>query len=154
MLGTTPTGHAPYGSTVTIVTSKGHAPVAVPAVVGTGSTYASAAAALTAAGFVPIETKLYSSTVPATEVVATVPGAGTVQPFGSTVTVQISLGPKPVTVPPLIGSSPLAAESELRALGLVVGGPYGPPGSTTVVSSAPAAGSSVPVGSTVDVYTA
>ena len=154
VLGTTPTGHAPYGSTVTIVTSKGHAPVAVPSVVGTGSTYASAAAALTAAGFVPVETKLYSSSVPATEVVATVPGVGTVLPYGSQVTIQISLGPQPVIVPLLIGSSPLAAESELRARGLVVGGPYGPTGSTTVVSSAPAAGSAVPVGSTVDVYTA
>ena len=36
VLGTSPTGHAPYGSTVTIVTSKGHAPVPVPAVAGPG----------------------------------------------------------------------------------------------------------------------
>ena len=103
VLATTPVGHAPYGSTVTIVTSKGHAPVPVPAVVGTGSTYTSAAAALKAAGFVPVESNLYSSTVPAGSVVATVPLAGTVQPWGSQVTVQISLGPKPVIVPPLKG---------------------------------------------------
>jgi len=35
-----------------------------------------------------------------------------------------------------------------------VGGPYGPAGSKTVVSTVPAAGAQVPVGSTVGVYTA
>ena len=79
-----PTGHAPYGSTVTIVTSKGHAPVAVPAVTGTGTTYASAAAALTAAGFAPVESKVYSSTVPVGQVIGTVPGRRRPgRPFGS-----------------------------------------------------------------------
>ncbi|MGD0883253.1 MAG: PASTA domain-containing protein, partial [Acidimicrobiales bacterium] len=123
-----------------------------PTVAGSGSTYASAAAALTAAGFAPTESKVYSSTVPAGQVVATAP-AGGLQPFGSRVTIQVSLGPKPVTVPSLVGDSPSSAVATLTALGLVPGGPYGPPGSTTVVSTSPAAGSSVPVGSAVDVYT-
>ena len=151
---TVPAGLAPYGSTVTIVTSKGHAPVAVPAVSGTGSTYASAAATLATAGFVPAESKDYSSTVPSGQVIATSPdpSAGPV-PFGSTVTVQVSMGPRPVTVPPLNGSAPSSAVADLKALGLNAGGPYGPPGSTTVVSTSPAAGASVPVGSTVQVYT-
>ena len=152
IVGTTPTGHAPYGSTVTIITSKGHAPVAVPPVVGPSSSYTSAAAALSAAGFVPQESKVYSSSVPAGQVVATVPVAGGLQPFGSTVVVQTSLGPQPVTVPSLVGRSASAAAATLRADGLVVGGPYGPPDGRTVVSTSPAAGTSVPVGSTVNVY--
>jgi len=153
IVGTSPTGQAPYGSTVTIVTSKGHAPVAVPSVAGSGTTYTSAASALTAAGFAPQESKVYSSTVPADQVIGTVPAAGGSQPFGSAVTVQVSLGPQPVTVPSLTEQSPAAATAALTALGLVPGGPYGPPGGKTVVSTSPSAGTSVPVGSTVDVYT-
>lgn len=153
IVGTTPAGHAPYGSTVTIITSKGHAPVAVPSVVGPSSTYATAAAALTAAGFVPQESKVYNATVAVGQVIQTAPAAGGLQPFGSTVVVQTSLGPQPVTVPSLVGHTPAGAAAALRALGLVPGGPYGPPGATTVVSSSPAAGRSVPVGSTVNVYT-
>jgi beta-lactam-binding protein with PASTA domain/tRNA A-37 threonylcarbamoyl transferase component Bud32 len=154
VVGTQPAAQAPYGSTVTIITSKGHAPVAVPPVSGPGITYASAAAALTAAGFVPVESQIYSSTAKVGEVIGTVPdpSAGPVA-YKSQVTVQVSLGPKPVTVPPLVGRSPAKAVAALNALGLHAGGPYGPPDSSTVVSTSPAAGSSVPVGSTVQVYT-
>jgi serine/threonine-protein kinase len=153
IVGTTPATRAPYGSTVTIITSKGHAPVAVPTVAGAGTSYTSAATALTAAGFAPQESKVYNSTVPAGQVIGTTPPAGGTQPFGSAVSVQVSLGPQPVTVPSLVGQSPSAAASALTALGLVAGGPYGPPGATTVVSTSPPAGSSVAVGSAVEVYT-
>ena len=151
---TQPAGSAPYGSTVTVVTSKGHAPVAVPVVTSPGTTYATAAATLTAAGFAPVEAKAYSSTVPVGQVISTVPdpSAGPVA-FGSQVTVTVSLGPKPVSVPPLVGRSAGDAVAALTALGLQAGGPYGPPGSHVVVSTSPDAGTSVPVGSTVEVYT-
>ena len=152
IVGTTPTGSAPYGSAVTVITSKGHAPVAVPVVSGTGTTWSSASAALTAAGFVPVESKVYSSAVPTGQVIGTTPPGG-VQPYGSTVTVQVSLGPKPVTVPSLVDRSPATAAADLRGLGLVAGGPYGPPGATSVVSTSPSAGASVPVGTTVELYT-
>ena len=154
VVGTQPATQAPYGSTVTIISSKGHAPVAVPVVSGPGTTYAAAAAALTAAGFVPVESQIYSSTATLGEVIATVPdpSAGPVA-YQSQVTVQVSKGPEPVTVPPLVDRSPSKAVAALNALGLHAGGPYGPPDSTTVVSTSPAAGSSVPVGSTVLVYT-
>jgi eukaryotic-like serine/threonine-protein kinase len=151
--GTTPTGHAPYGSTVTIVTSKGHAPLPVPTVSGAGSTYASAAATLSAAGFVPVEAKTYSASVPVNQVIGTAPAAAGPVPYGSSVTVQVSLGPQPVIVPSLVGRSPHEAAARLAAVGLQLGGPYGPPGSTTVVSTSPAGGASAVVGSTVEVYT-
>jgi serine/threonine-protein kinase len=154
ILATSPTGTAPYGSTVTVITSKGHAPAAIPTVTGAGSTYATASAALTAAGFVPAQAKQYSSTVPTGQVIGTTPppSAGP-QPFGSTVTVDLSQGPQPVTVPNLVGDSVAAATSALQALGLNVAGPYGPPGSTTVLSTDPAVGSSVLPGTTVNIYT-
>ncbi len=154
VIGTSPTKTARYGSTVTIVISKGHAPVAVPAVTGTSSSYTSASAALTAAGFVPSESRQYSNTVPAGQVMGTTPAptAGP-QPYGSTVTVAVSIGPQPVNVPNVLGHSVAAATHALEALGLRVAGPYGPPHSTTVQSTAPAAGSSVLPGTTVDLYT-
>ncbi len=154
ILGTTPPGTALYGSTVTIVTSKGHAPVAVPSVNGAGSTYASAAAALSAAGFVPAQTSGYSATVPTGQVIDTAPAAAAgPQPFGSQVTVIVSIGPQPVTVPDVVGQSVSSATDTLQALGLKVAGPYGPPGSKRVLSTDPAAGTSVQPGTTVNLYT-
>jgi serine/threonine-protein kinase len=150
-----PTGTAPYGSTVTVVTSKGHAPVAIPAVTGATSTYATAAAALTAAGFVPSQNNEYNSSVPTGQVISTTPdpSAGP-QPFGSKVVVNISLGPQPVIIPNVVSQSVTAATAALQALGLKVAGPYGPPGATTVLSTDPAAGTSVQAASTtVNLYT-
>jgi beta-lactam-binding protein with PASTA domain/tRNA A-37 threonylcarbamoyl transferase component Bud32 len=153
VVGTQPAASAPYGSTVSVILSRGHAPLAVPAVSGAGSTYAAAATTLANAGFVPSESKIYSSTVPVDQVIATVPDpAAGVVAYGSAVTVQVSLGPQPVTVPPLVDKSVAKATAALQALGLVVSGPYGPPEAKSVVSTSPAAGTTVPVGSTVLVY--
>jgi len=153
VLGSNPATTAPYGSTVTIITSKGHAPVGIPAVTGPGSTYATASAAITAAGLVPAESKVYSSTVPTGQVIGTSPdpSAGPV-PFGSTVTVDVSLGPKPVQVPDLIGSSVSSAVNQLQALGLKVT-TYGPSSAAIVVYCSPGAGTSVLPGSTVTLDT-
>ena len=154
ILATVPTGIAPYGSTVTIVTSKGHAPVSIPPAAASASSYADAAAALTAAGFTPVQGQAYSPTVPSGQVIGTTPppSAGPL-PYGSQVTVVVSLGPKPVTLPDLRGDSVGQAESALGALGLKYGGPYGPPGSIKVLSTDPAAGTSVLPGTTVNLYT-
>jgi serine/threonine protein kinase/beta-lactam-binding protein with PASTA domain len=154
VLGTSPTGTAPYGSSITIITSKGHAPVVIPAVNGAGSTYAAASAALTALGFVPSQNQAYSATVQSGQVIGTTPDASAgPQPFGSKVTVNISLGPQPVTIPDVRGGSVAGATATLQGLGLKVAGPYGPPGSNKVLSTDPAVGSSVPPGTTVNLYT-
>jgi hypothetical protein len=73
----------------------GHPPVAAGA-----STYAAAAAALTAAGFVPAQSNAVQLDRAAGQVIGTTPAptAGP-QPFGSKVTVAVSLGPQPVTIP-------------------------------------------------------
>jgi serine/threonine-protein kinase len=154
VLGTVPAKTSLYGSTVTIVTSKGHAPVAIPVVTGPSGTYATAAAALSAAGFVPGQANQYSPTVPTGQVIGTTPdpSAGP-QPFGSKVTVNISLGPQPVIVPNEVGQSVATATTALTTLGLKVAGPYGPPGATTVLSTDPAAGTTVQPGTPVNIYT-
>ena len=154
VLGTSPTGSALYGSTVTVITSKGHAPVTIPAVTGSSTAFATAKAALAAAGFAATQANAYSDTVPTGQVIGTTPPASAgPQPFGSTITVDISLGPQPVTVPNVIGQSVAAATSTLEGLGLKVAGPYGPPGSETVLSTDPAIGTSVLPGTTVNIYT-
>jgi eukaryotic-like serine/threonine-protein kinase len=155
VLGTSPTGTAPYGSGVTIITSLGHAPVTIPTVNGSGSTYATASAALAAVGFVPSQNQAYSPTVPTGQVISSTPDptAGP-QPFGSKVAVNISLGPQPVTIPDsVIGESFDKATTTLQGLGLQVAGPYGPKGSNKVLSTDPAPGTSVPPGTTVNLYT-
>jgi beta-lactam-binding protein with PASTA domain len=88
------------------------------------------------------------------QVIGTTPAstAGPI-PFGSKVTVSISLGPQPVVIPNVVGDSVAAATAALSALGLQVAGPYGPAGSTQVLSSDPAAGTSVQPGTTVNLYT-
>ncbi len=154
VLGSSPTGHATYGSTVVVVTSKGHAPVAVPAVAtGTGSTYAAAKAALVAAGFAVTEHQVYSSTVPANAVVGTTPDASSgPQPYGATVTVDVSLGPQPVPVPDVVGDTVSQATAALQAKGLVVGNVYGPAGGHVFLTD-PGQGTTELPGAAVTLYT-
>ncbi|MGH9096546.1 MAG: PASTA domain-containing protein, partial [Acidimicrobiales bacterium] len=154
ILGTSPATSATYGSTVTIITSMGHAPVAIPPVTGPGSTYASAAAALTAAGFTPTQANDYSSSVPAGQVIGTSPdpSAGPA-PFGSTVTVNVSLGPQPVPVPNLSGDTVAQATTTLQSKGLTVGAVYGP-AKGKVFLTTPDTGTNVSPGTAINLYTA
>ncbi|HEX3567441.1 MAG TPA: PASTA domain-containing protein [Acidimicrobiales bacterium] len=152
ILGSTPSGTAPYGSTVVISTSKGHQPVAIPSVAG--DSYSDAAAALQAAGFVATQSQAYNATVPAGSVISTTPdpSAGP-QSFGSTVTVNVSLGPQPVPVPTgLIGQTVAKATAALQAAGLTVGSVFGPAGGK-VFDTDPEAGTQVQPGSKVNLYT-
>jgi len=134
----------PYGSTVEIVISKGPPPIAIPQVSGT---YTQAQATLSAAGFVAAQANEYSTTVATGQVIRTAPTSGSLAQKGSTVTVYVSLG-KATTVPSVIGQTYAAATATLRVSGLLAGMGTGP---TTgqVVTSVPAAGSSVASGSTI-----
>ncbi len=154
VLGSTPTGTAPYGSTVTIATSKGRAPVTVPAVAGAGTTYPAAVTALQAAGFVVVRHNQYDAAVPSGAIISSSPDPSSgPQPYGSTVTVNVSLGPKPVPVPFVLGQSVASAKAQLKAQGLKVAGPYGPPGGDTVITTDPLPGTQVVPGTTVTLYT-
>ena len=144
---TNPTA-ATYGSTITIVISKGPPPVPIPSVTGT---YAQANATLVAAGFTVTKATEPSSSIPAGQITRTDPAVGTKVQRGSQVTVYVSTGPAVVDVPSLKGKTAAGASAALTRLGLKVGAIYGPPAGR-VFKTTPHAGTSVKVGTTVTLY--
>jgi serine/threonine-protein kinase len=95
-----------------VVLSKGHAPVAVPTLVG--KTFKQASDALKALGLKTFRGReVYNNDIPAKRVVRTIPGAGQDAPFGSQVTVTLSKGPIMTTVPALLGLSLAEAQGRL-----------------------------------------
>ncbi|MBO0715234.1 MAG: PASTA domain-containing protein, partial [Acidimicrobiales bacterium] len=139
------------GSTVAVVLSRGPAPRAVPNL--TNDNEVAAVQALTRSGFRYQAKMQYSETVSAGQVITWSPTG--VQPYGTMITLQISQGPTPRTVPNLGPSQTFAQASQaLQALGLSaqrqdVYNPGVP--KNHVVQTIPGAGASVPRGSTVTV---
>ncbi|MBO1738675.1 Stk1 family PASTA domain-containing Ser/Thr kinase [Leifsonia sp. TF02-11] len=82
---------------------------------------AAATATLTNLGFKTAQAQEYSVTVPAGQVSSTDPKAGASAGRGSTVTLRISQGPKPVTILPLAGKTLDVATSEITGVGAKVG---------------------------------
>jgi serine/threonine-protein kinase len=119
------------------------------------TTYASAAASLQALRLVASEQQAYSSTVATGEVISTSPaeGSGGVR-VGTTVVVTVSKGPQMVVIPPVTGTSVTSAVAALRAEGLVVSEVIGPPFATMAVTTNPAPGTTVQIGSSVTLYSA
>lgn len=141
------------GSAVDLIVSTGPQPVPAPNVVGL--TQATAESAITGAGFtVGTLTSAYSETVPSGNVISQNPTAGTSLLPGASISLVISDGPAPVTVPDVVGATQAAAESALGSAGLATGVVTTqfdisvPAGS--VISQAPSAGTLVSSGSTVD----
>ena len=66
---------APYGSTITLVPSLGHAPVTVPSI-PTSYSFAQAQAALQAVGLTATQNNESSTTVPSGQVISTSPASG------------------------------------------------------------------------------
>jgi eukaryotic-like serine/threonine-protein kinase len=103
------------GGTVNLVISKGPKPVALPAVVG--KPVAEAQAALTQAQFVPVLQRQYDENVPKDAVIGTSP-AGKAPP-DTKVTLVVSDGPAPVTVPSVAKKSYADAAAAIQAARLV-----------------------------------
>jgi eukaryotic-like serine/threonine-protein kinase len=103
------------GGTVNLVISKGPKPVALPAVVGQPA--AQAQAALAQALFVPVIEHQYDETVPKDAVISTNP-AGKAPP-DTKVTLVVSDGPAPVTVPSVAHRSYADAAAAITAARLV-----------------------------------
>jgi serine/threonine-protein kinase len=72
-------------------------------------------------GFKTAQAPEYSTTVAAGMVSSTDPGAGVPAGRGSTVTLRVSQGPKPVTIPPLAGTTIDTAKSAITGVGAKVG---------------------------------
>jgi len=138
------------GTSVEIIVSKGPKPVPVPDVEGKRAT--NAKGQLTSAGLKVETRQRFSEKVKDGVVISVRPAAGTVVDSGSTVTMVVSKGPPPVEVPNLIDMPRDRAIATLRGLGLrakVVEGDFSP--LNRVISQSPAAGTSIPKGSTVTI---
>jgi serine/threonine-protein kinase len=105
------------GNPVTIWVSTGVPKVDVPSLVGTQST--DAVVALKDAHLKP-DVHEVPSAKPAGEVTAQDPPAGTKEPEGSSVRINVSKGPTPVSVPNVVGEPFGTASSQLQALGFKV----------------------------------
>lgn len=133
---------------ITLLVSKGPAPVDVPALSGTGQD--DAEQVLSDAGLKYSVTTRESATVAKGVVISTSPKAGTSMLRGDTVQLIVSEGPPPVTVPNVIDQPRAEAIAQLQALGLKVRVDEGiVTPLDRVYSQDPTPGSSAPVGSTV-----
>ncbi|MCI0545372.1 MAG: Stk1 family PASTA domain-containing Ser/Thr kinase [Actinobacteria bacterium] len=143
------------GAPVNLVVSSGPEIVVVPDVVG--ASQLEATNELLDLGLRPRVNEEHSETVPVGEVIRTDPEAGTEAVVGDTVLVVVSDGPAPVQVPTLTGLTENQARNALTDLGLVPNvsnsrQPVADPAQDgIVVSQVPAAGNTVPKGTTVTI---
>ncbi|GAC1418126.1 MAG: Stk1 family PASTA domain-containing Ser/Thr kinase [Candidatus Velthaea sp.] len=107
---------ARVGSLITLTVSKGTAPATVPNVVSL--TFDVARQRLAAAGFkVGDVQKIQSESIPENTVASQTPQDGTKLERGSTISLSVSSGAAPATVPDVGGKSPDDAAAQLRAAG-------------------------------------
>ena len=137
------------GSVVTLVVSRGPAPVKVPSVVGKDQ--ADAEQILAGAGFQVDSNDVFSDTVPKGKVVSQSPATGTA-PRGSTVTLAVSKGPDLVTVPKVVDKKLAEGQQILQAAGFKVSVRRFANGPGKILDQRPGAGAQAKRGSTVTVY--
>jgi len=138
------------GTPIDLVVSKGPAPVPVPDV--EGRKLSAAKKALASAGLKVDVSQEFSETVKDGSVISVRPKEGRVVDSGSRVSLVVSKGPPPVTVPNLVDMPRAKAVNTLRRLGLrvnVVEGDFSP--LNRVISQDPSAGTKIPKGSTVTI---
>jgi serine/threonine-protein kinase len=144
------TGMVPAGSTVEVVLSRGHAPVAVPRLAET--TLEVATRRLRRAGFVVVVEERFSSAIDRGLVIGVSPKAGTEAPFGSTVTLKVSLGPERFQAPSFIGLTRAQAEDRAAEYGLQPSFTDLPGGTGVVITQSPAPGVMVSYGDGVQLF--
>jgi serine/threonine-protein kinase len=143
-----PRGEVPEFTTVKVAISTGPPFVPIPSLQGI-TTCQGVSNALSAAHLRADCSLQYNATVPQGQVVSEHPSSQA--QLGSTVTVVLSQGPPPVTIPPLQKS--LSDELNLlQQLGLIPGTINGP-GNGRPTGTTPPPGASVPPGTTVDIST-
>jgi beta-lactam-binding protein with PASTA domain/tRNA A-37 threonylcarbamoyl transferase component Bud32 len=139
----------PPKTVIHVTISTGPPPRPVPAISQT-TPYAEAKTSLTAQGFKVVEAKAYSLSVTQGDVISTSPTAASgSQPYGATVTVTVSRGPRYIVIPQsVLYTSTKKARQILLALGfrVVI------KSSGLVIDTLPAAGQSRPQGSTVYLF--
>jgi eukaryotic-like serine/threonine-protein kinase len=144
-------GKAPQGSPVDLWVSKGHAPAAIPAVVGKSQDRAERM--LRSAGFVPVVQVAFSDQIARGLVIKVDPAEGTSTPYGDPVTITVSQGPEEFPAPNFTGLTKTQAESRAAEMGLRVSFVYLPnTPQTTVLTQTPAAGTTVHAGDTITLW--
>jgi len=141
----------PKGSAIGLIISDGPAPRTIPEGL-VGKPFTQVETQLKDLGLVVRKTEDFSDTVPEGSVISVTPASGQTAEKGSTVTVLVSKGKKVVIPNTIVGKTVAQAETILRGLGLSVRGVTGSP-SGTVTSSDPAVGSTVKVGTEVQLIT-
>ncbi|PPF79685.1 Stk1 family PASTA domain-containing Ser/Thr kinase [Subtercola sp. Z020] len=121
--------------------------------VTSGQTYENANATLQQLNLVTQRYDKNDPSVPAGEVISTDPAAGTVVQPQTVISVYVSLGPKPVAMPSVVGSTVAAATPTITALGMLVGATTKENSATVpadvIISTTPAAGTQSSAGATV-----
>jgi serine/threonine-protein kinase len=146
-----PDGKAPQGSAVDLWVSKGHAPAAIPAVVGKSQDRAERM--LRSAGFVPVVQVAFSDQIARGLVIKVDPAEGTSTPYGDPVTITVSQGPEEFPAPNFTGLTKAQAESKAAEMGLRVSFVYLPnTPQATVLTQTPAAGTTVHAGDTITLW--
>jgi serine/threonine-protein kinase len=106
------------GGLITLTLSLGPERYSVPD--ENGQPFDQAAADLTARKLVPKRVDVYDDAMPKGNVLGTDPPKDTVLPPGTEVTVKVSKGKAPISVPNVIGMDLAAAQQQLQGLGLSV----------------------------------
>jgi beta-lactam-binding protein with PASTA domain len=132
--------------------SAGPAPRTIPQRLS-GGTKEAVTAQLQGLGLVVGYSEAYSETVDKGLVIQVSPGPGSTVDRDSTVTVQVSLGKEPVTIPKgIVGMTVAKATTALESRGLTVGGVKGNP-AKPVTGTEPGVGAEVEPGSSVTLVT-
>jgi beta-lactam-binding protein with PASTA domain/tRNA A-37 threonylcarbamoyl transferase component Bud32 len=137
------------GDTITLTLSLGPERHQLPD--ENGKPYETAADDLTTIKLVPKRVDVYDDSMPAGNVVTTDPPAGTVVSPGTEVTVKVSKGRAPITVPTVINMDANAAQAQLTQLGLqaAIKQQQSDKPANTVLAQSPAAGSGVEKNATI-----
>lgn len=138
------------GATVDLILSKGPKPVEIPNVVG--EKIKDAESQLSEIGLTINRVNVFSEQIQKNTVISMKPKAGTTVDSGTGVEIVVSKGPPPVTVPNLVDMPRKKAVAELQRLGLVANVQVGQVAPLNrVISQSPAAGTTVPKGTTVTI---
>ena len=142
----------PQGTFVELIASSGPTIGVVPNVIGQSE--AAATGLITGASLlVGSITRINHPSVPEGAVIFQNPGPGSTVPVGSAVSLTISLGPTMVTVPNVVGDTRSVATSKVVGASLGYELTYAPDPVVpvhTILSQSPAGGTSVPLGSSVN----
>ncbi|MCU1495458.1 MAG: protein kinase family protein with domain [Acidimicrobiaceae bacterium] len=147
-------GIAAFGSPVGLVVSKGPAPRTIPSGLD-GSGWSSVRSSIVALRLVPTEQLSYSTSIPAGDVIATSPAAGTPGiAVGTSIRVVVSKGPRLVSVPSVKGLPIASALATLQQAQLNVTEQIGPPNATYATTTDPLPGAEVAPGTQITLYVA